>query len=72
MTTQALQHRTPRTPLRVQRPLDDVELGVRIPSATNFNMSMSRAWLATMLYKRAFSFSSSLRRLASLAFMPPY
>jgi len=33
---------------------------------------MSRAWLATNFFSRAFSASSSLRRLASLAFMPPY
>src|SRR5665213_2560338 len=35
-------------------------------------MSMSRAWSATIRFKRWFSFSSSLRCLASLAFIPPY
>src|SRR5271154_2305766 len=35
-------------------------------------MSMSRAWLATSFLRRWFSFSSSLRRLASSAFIPPY
>jgi hypothetical protein len=35
-------------------------------------MSMSRAWLATNFFNRTFSASSSLSRLASLAFMPPY
>ncbi len=33
---------------------------------------MSRAWLATSFFNRAFSASSSLSRFASLAFMPPY
>jgi len=46
--------------------------GQNFPSATNFNMSMSRAWFATMRFNWVFSFSSSFSRLASLAFMPPY
>ena len=33
---------------------------------------MSRAWLATSFFNRAFSASRSLSRFASLAFMPPY
>jgi hypothetical protein len=36
------------------------------------DMSMSSAWSATILLRRWFSFSSSYRRLASSAFMPPY
>ena len=35
-------------------------------------MSMSSACSATSFFRRWFSFSSSFRRLASSAFMPPY
>lgn len=33
---------------------------------------MSKAWFATSFFNRAFSTSSSFRRLASVAFIPPY
>ena len=46
--------------------------GQKFPAEISLSMSMSRAWLATNFFNRAFSASSSLSRLASLAFMPPY
>ena len=46
--------------------------GQYFPSATNFNMSMSRAWLATMRLSCVFSFCNSFKSLASFAFMAPY
>jgi hypothetical protein len=46
--------------------------GQKFPSASSLSRSMSNAWLATSFLSRAFSASSSLSRLASLAFIPPY
>src|SRR5215211_7843579 len=46
--------------------------GQKFPSASSLSMSMSNAWLATSRLSRAFSASSSLSRLAWLAFIPPY
>ncbi len=44
----------------------------KFPPAISFNPSMSSAWPATIRFKRWFSRSSSFRRLASSAFIPPY
>src|ERR1022692_1070137 len=44
----------------------------KFPLATSFSISMSRTWSATMRLSPPFSRSSSFRRLASSAFMPPY
>src|SRR4029079_179230 len=46
--------------------------GQKFPAEISLSMSMSRAWLATNFLSRAFSASSSLSRLASLDFIPPY
>jgi len=46
--------------------------GVRsLPGSTPHTVSMSRAWSATMLSRRWFSFSSSPERFASFAGTPP-
>src|SRR5213078_2929244 len=44
----------------------------QFPLATSFSACFSSAWSATIAFKRAFSRSSSLSRLASSAFIPPY
>ena len=44
----------------------------QFPRATSFKARHSSAWSATIAFKRWFSRSSSLRRLASSAFIPPY
>jgi len=44
----------------------------QFPPATSFSMALARACSATSFFSRAFSCSSSLSRLASLPFMPPY
>jgi hypothetical protein len=71
-------HRT-RPPLGDPEPLtqrlDGAALAVRsqnFPAEISLSMSMSRAWLATSFLSRTFSASSSLRRLPSLAFIPPF
>jgi len=46
--------------------------GQKFPRFSSFSMSMSKAWSATILFRRWFSFSSSFSFLASSAFMPPY
>jgi hypothetical protein len=64
-----------RHPEPVAQCLDGAALAVRgqkFPAEISLSMSMSRAWLATSFFSLAFSASSSLSRLASLAFMPPY
>jgi hypothetical protein len=43
----------------------------KFPLLTSFRMLMSTACSATIFFRRAFSFSSSLRRLVSLGFIPP-
>src|SRR5690606_17461232 len=44
----------------------------QFPSETCFSIWMSNAWSATICFRRLFSSSSSLSRLASSAFIPPY
>src|SRR3954470_24362691 len=44
----------------------------QFPRAISFSACVSSAWSATIRFNRAFSRSSSLRRLASSAFIPPY
>src|SRR5439155_1255046 len=44
----------------------------QFPFATSLSACFSSAWSATIAFKRAFSRSSSLSRLASSAFIPPY
>src|SRR5581483_1259133 len=46
--------------------------GHHFPDANSFNIALSSSASASSFLRRAFSFSSSLRRLASSAFMPPY
>ena len=46
--------------------------GQNFPSEITFRLSMSRAWLATIFFSLALSLSSSCRRLASPAFIPPF
>ena len=43
----------------------------KLPRLTSFRMSISTAWSATIFLRRAFSTSSSLRRVIALAFIPP-
>ena len=43
----------------------------KFPLLTSFRILMSTACSATIFFRRAFSFSSSLRRLVSLGFIPP-
>ena len=42
----------------------------QFPRATSFNMSMSRAWLATSFFRRAFSFCRFLSTTTSSRRMP--
>src|SRR5215210_1515574 len=44
----------------------------KFPRLTSLRMLMSTAWSATIFFKRAFSFSSSLRCFMVWAFIPPY
>jgi len=44
----------------------------QFPFAISFSACVSSAWSATMRFSHAFSRSSSRRRLASSAFIPPY
>jgi hypothetical protein len=46
--------------------------GQKFPQASSFSIDLSSSASASSFFSRAFSPSSSLRRLASLAFMPPY
>src|SRR5690606_3849389 len=66
-------------PLRCPEPLLQHHHGTaaplgahQFPRFSSLSMSMSSAWSATIFFNRAFSRSSSLSRLASSAFMPPY
>src|SRR5215210_4574739 len=43
----------------------------QFPRETSLSASMFNAWSATIRFRRWFSRSSSLRRLASSAFIPP-
>ena len=44
----------------------------KFPEATSLRMAVSKAWSATTRLRRAFSFSSSLSRLAWSSRNPPY
>src|SRR5690606_38161633 len=46
--------------------------GQKFPSASSLSIALSSSASARSFFRRAFSPSSSFRRLASLAFMPPY
>src|ERR1700679_3323101 len=46
--------------------------GQKFPSASSLSIALSSSDSASSFFSRVFSTSSSLRRLASLAFMPPY
>src|SRR5690606_21649079 len=46
--------------------------GQKFPSASSLSIDLSSSASARSFFRRAFSPSSSFRRLASLAFMPPY
>src|SRR5271157_1344985 len=46
--------------------------GQKFPSASSLSIDLSSSASARSFLSRWFSFSSSLRRLASSAFMPPY
>jgi hypothetical protein len=45
--------------------------GQKFPSASSFSIALSSSASASNLFRRAFSTSSSFRRFASFAFMPP-
>jgi hypothetical protein len=46
--------------------------GSEVPSASSLSIALSSSDSANNFFSRVFSTSSSLRRLASLAFMPPH
>jgi hypothetical protein len=46
--------------------------GQKFPSASSLSIDLSSSASASSFFNRAFSISISQRRLASLAFMPPY
>jgi hypothetical protein len=68
-----------RPPLRHRMPSQEVPDGVpaarrayKFPFCRSLSIEMSKAWSATIRFKRAFSDSSAFSRCASSSFSAPY